>query len=125
MDIPAFHWKNPAAELKKSMAEVQILDPAQYEFEEIANLYMTLAGPESARKITDKIFEALERLKLFPLSGPLIHDPELSIREYRFLVVEKYILIYRLIGNVVFVYHIFDGRSDHPALFRSEMFFET
>ena len=48
------------------MADVQILDPAQYELEEIAHLYMTLAGPESARKLTDKIFEALERLKLFP-----------------------------------------------------------
>ena len=107
------------------MAEIQILDPAQNDLEEIAHLYMALAGPVSARKITDKIFDALECLKRFPLSGPLMRDPELGALEYRFLVVGKFILIYRLIGEIVFVYHIFDGRSDYPVLFRSEMFFEV
>ena len=49
---------------------VQILDPAQGELEEIAQLYLSLAGVQSARKITDKIYDALEQLTRFPLSGP-------------------------------------------------------
>ena len=102
------------------MAKVQILDPAQDDLEEIAHLYMALAGSISARKITDNIYDAIERLERFPLSGPLMRDSELSALEYRFIVIEKYILIYRLIGEVVYVYHIFDGRSDYPALLRSE-----
>ncbi len=101
---------------------VQILDPAQAELEDIANLYLSLVGASSARKITDKIYEALNQLTQFPLSGPPVRDLELRSLGYRFLVVEKFILIYRLIDNIVIVYHIFDGRSDYPTLFRSELF---
>ena len=101
---------------------VRILDPAQAELEDIASLYLSLAGASSARKITDKIYNALEQLTQFPLSGPPMRDLELRSLGYRFLVVEKYILIYRLIDNSVIVYHIFDGRSDYPTLFRSELF---
>jgi plasmid stabilization system protein ParE len=101
---------------------VQILDPAQSELEEIAQLYLSLVGVQSARKITDKIYAALEQLAHFPLSGPTMRESELRKLGYRFIVVEKYIIIYRLIGDTVFVYHIFDGRSDYPSLFRSELF---
>ena len=51
-----------------------------------------------------------------------MRETELRNLGYRFLVAEKYIMIYRLIGDTVFVYHIFDGRSDYPTLFRSELF---
>lgn len=101
---------------------VKILEPAQAELEEIARLYLSLVGPESARKITNKIYNALEQLAQFPLSGPAMRETELRNLGYRFLVVEKYIVIYRLIGDTIFVYHIFDGRSDYPTLFRSELF---
>ena len=106
---------------KKTYA-VQILDPAQGELEEIARLYLSLVGAESARKITNKVYDALDQLTRFPLSGPAMRETELRNLGYRFLVVEKYVVIYRLIGDTVFVYHIFDGRADYPTLFRSELF---
>ena len=101
---------------------VRLLAPAQGELEALARLYLSLAGVQSARKITDKIYDVLEQLTRFPLSGPPMRETELRSLGYRFLVVEKYILIYRLIGNSVFVYHIFDPRSDYPTLFRAELF---
>ena len=101
---------------------VRILDPAQGELEEIAQLYLSLSGVPSARKITDKIFDALEQLTRFPLSGPSMRETELRNLGYRFIAVEKHIIIYRLIGDTIYVYHIFDGRSDYPTLFRSELF---
>ena len=101
---------------------IHILDPAQAELEDIASLYLSLVGASSARKITDKIYDALEQLAQFPLSGPPMRDVELRSLGYRLLVIEKYIMIYRLIDNSVFIYHIFDGRSDYPTLFRSELF---
>lgn len=106
---------------EKSYA-VRILEPAQGELEEIARLYLSLVGSESARRITNKIYDALGQLTWFPLSGPPMREAELRNLGYRFLTVEKYIAIYRLIGDTVFVYHIFDGRSDYPTLFRSELF---
>ena len=102
--------------------EVRILAPAQSELESVARLYLSLAGAASARRITDRVFDTLDQLAEFPLSGPAMREPELRGLGYRFIGAEKYILIYRLIGNTVFVYHIFDGRSDYPTLFRSELF---
>ena len=105
-----------------SQYDVQILDPAHAELEEIASLYCSLVGPASARKITDNIYDALEQLSQFPLSGPLMRDTELRRLGYHFVVVDKYIVIYRLIQTSVVVYHISDGRSDYPTLFRAEVF---
>lgn len=104
------------------MAEVRILDPAQGELEDIARLYLSLAGPDYARKITNRLYDALEHLARFPLSGPPMWDAELRRLGFRFLVVDKYIAIYRPVGELVVVYHIFDGRSDYPTLFRDELF---
>ena len=102
---------------------VRLLTPAQFDLEEIAQLYRSLAGAASARRITDAIYDALEQLSRFPLSGPVMRDRELAALGYRSIVVKrKYIVIYRLLGDTVFIYHIFDGRSDYPTLFRSELF---
>ena len=54
-----------------------------------------------------------------------MRESELRSLGYRFLVVKKYIILYRLIESTVVVYHIFDGRADYPTLFRSELFNET
>ena len=51
------------------MAKLVILEPAQRELEEIAQLHLNLVGPNSARKITDLILDTLSRLEMFPLSG--------------------------------------------------------
>lgn len=108
--------------MAEDLYEVRILDPAQGELEELVSLYTSLAGPASARKIADRIYGVLEQLSRFPLSGPTMRDAELRSLGYRFIVVDKYIVIYRLIADTVVVYHIFDGRSDYPELFRSELF---
>lgn len=109
------------AEQKRRYA-VRILPPAQYELEEIAQLYLSLSGAASARRITDEIFAAFDQLALFPLSGPPMRDAELRALGYRFVVAGKYVAIYRFIEETVVVYHVFDGRSDYPVLFRTELF---
>ena len=99
--------------------DMRILPPAQYELEEIALLHKTLSGPESARKITDEMFSAMERLTRFPLSAPLIRDVELRRLGYRYVVVKNHLMFYRLIGDTVYVYHIVHGRTDYPTLLRT------
>ena len=99
--------------------DMRILPPAQYELEEIALLHKNLSGPESARKITDEMFSAMERLTRFPLSAPLIRDVELRRLGYRYVVVKNYLMFYRLIGDTVYVYHIVHGRTDYPTLLRT------
>jgi plasmid stabilization system protein ParE len=96
--------------------ELLLLAPAQRELEEIARVHLDLVGPQSARRITDRIYSSLEHLKLFPEMGFKCRDKQLATAGYRTLVCGNYLCFYRQIGKYVFVHHIVDGRSDYPRL---------
>lgn len=81
------------------MADLVILEPAQRELEQIAQLHMNLVGPNSARKITNRILDSLSRLEHFPLSGSFPHDKDLRALWYRYVITGKYICVYRLLGK--------------------------
>jgi toxin ParE1/3/4 len=98
--------------------KLEILTPAQRELEEIALVHLGLVGPISARNITNKILGSLERLKLYPLSGALPHDSQIRDSSYRYVFSGKYVCIYRLIENTVFIYHIVHGATDYPRLLK-------
>ena len=100
------------------MANLVILEPAQRELEEIAQLHMNLVGSNSARNITDRILHTLSRLEMFPLSGHIPRDRDLRDGGYRIVIAGKYICVYRLIAETVFVYHIAHGAGNYPALFK-------
>jgi plasmid stabilization system protein ParE len=96
--------------------ELLLLAPAQRELEEIARVHLELVGPQSARRITDRIYSSLEHLELFPEMGFRCRDKQLASLGYRTLVCGNYLCFYRQIGKYVFVHHIVDGRSDYPRL---------
>ena len=99
--------------------KVELLNPAWIDLDLIADFHMLMVGPNSARKITDKILNALKSLEAFPLSCPLAPYKELADQGYRVLICNKYVCIYKLIGNTVFVCHIVAAASNYPALFNS------
>ena len=113
-------WRSPENGWRRSInvAELVILEPAQRELEEIAQLHLNLVGPNSARKITDLILDTLSRLEMFPLSGHIPQDKELRNGGYRLVIAGKYICVYRLIADTVFVYHIAHGASNYPTTFK-------
>lgn len=98
---------------------LEILAPAWNELNEIADYHLLTVGPESARKITDRILHALERIQTYPLSCPQAPDEELASNDYRILVCDKYVCVYRLVGDIVFVYHIAAAAADYHRLFGS------
>lgn len=107
--------------MKKNMImpkyRLEILPPAWAELDEIASFHLQAVGVNSARNITDKILTALSRLEDFPLVCPYVPDDELRAQDYRMLVCGKYLCIYRLVGDCVFVYHIVAGARKYPKLF--------
>ena len=103
---------------QERIANLVILEPAQRELEEIAQLHMNLVGPNSARNITNLILDTLSRLEMFPLSGHIPRDKELRNGGYRYVIAGKYICVYRLIAETVYVYHIAHGASNYPTLFK-------
>lgn len=101
-----------------TLYKTEILAPALKELEEIAEYHLLVVGRMSAKKITDKILNALERLERFPLSGPHLPDSELKSQDYRMLVCDKYLCIYRLINETVYVYHIVYGTTEYSKLIK-------
>lgn len=102
--------------MSKANYKLELLRPAQRELEEIALVHMELAGVESARKITDRIYRALEHLRSYSYMGVECRDETLRRAGYRMLICGHYLCIYRLLGKTVFVYHIVDGRTNYPQL---------
>ena len=98
---------------------LEILTPAQAELEEIARVHLSLSGAKSARKITDVIYHAIDQLKQFPLSGPPVPDSWLSSAGYRYILAGKYLIVYRLLGDTVVIYHIVHGATDYPRLLKT------
>ena len=102
------------------MAKLVILEPAQREIEEIALLHLRLSGPNSARKITDLIYDTVGRMELFPRSGHPPKDQQLVKEGYSYVIAGKYIAVCRYLEyeDTVYVYHIAHGASNYPALFK-------
>lgn len=98
--------------------DLKILTPALRELEEIALLHMDLVDLESARKITDRILDALELLREQPGMGIACRDRILREQGYRMLICGRHICVYRVIAETVYVYHIVDGRTNYPRLLR-------
>lgn len=100
------------------MAKLTILESAQRELEEIAQVHLNLSGSNSARHITELILNTISRLEMFPWSGHIPQDKELRGNGYRYVIAGKYICVYRVIAENVFVYHIAHGTSNYPTLFK-------
>lgn len=96
--------------------KIELLAPALKELEEITEYHLLMVGSISARKIIDKILNSLARLEEFPLSCPYVPDPELKNEGYRMLVCDKYVCIYRIIGDTVYIYHIAPGAAEYGKL---------
>ena len=71
----------------------------------------------TAIKVTDHILDSIERLEQFPDSGTMTPDQWLNQLGYRMVICEKHVSIYRIIGYIVYVYHIADTRKDYTELF--------
>ena len=102
--------------------KVEILTPAQAELEEIARVHMALSGPNSARNITDAVYHAMEQLARFPMSGPPMPDDQLRTAGYRYILANKYLVVYRFLGDTVVIYHIVHGAADYPKLLKTFQF---
>ena len=73
----------------------RLTDIAQEDFDHLIG-YMVekLCNLQAATVFADDIEEALENLCEFPLEGPLVDNPYLSVKNVRMLVVRQYNIYY-------------------------------
>lgn len=98
--------------------QLVILTPAWQDIDRISDLHLMLVGPKSAEEITDKLLDTIALLAEQPYMGALHPDPFLAGHQYRKLICGKYVCVYKVIDQTVYVYRIVDGRTDYPKLLR-------
>lgn len=66
----------------------------------------------------NKIEKAIKRLEDFPLSGSVPRYSILKKQGYRVLIVERYLVFYKVNSNerIVIIYAIVDGRQEYKNL---------
>ena len=71
----------------------------------------------NADYVLDRLLEVVEGLAAFPERGAYPKELVfLGIRDYRQIVFKPYRVIYRVIGQKVYIYVIADGRRDIQSL---------
>lgn len=97
--------------------KVEILPTAWEDLKRIEDWYLVQFGIETALKVSDSILNTIERLEQFPDSGSLTPDKWLNEMGYRMVICEKHVAIYKMIADVVYVYHIADTQTEYTKLF--------
>jgi toxin ParE1/3/4 len=97
--------------------EVSLTENAARDLEEIFDYIAEYDDLSKAGQVLDRLEEAVESLARFPERGS--HPKELlslGIRDYRQTFFKPYRVIYRIVGQRVYVYLIVDGRRDMQTL---------
>ncbi len=93
--------------------KVRLLYEARMELRDIAAFHKQKVGPNSARKITNRILDELDKLSDFPQRGYVPPYTFLAESGYRVLIVKEYLCFYRIEGDEVLVAHIVHGSTDY------------
>ena len=100
-----------------SEARKRLRERASEDLKKIEDYYILQFDVQTALKVSDHILDTIERLEQFPDSGSATPDDWLNEQGYRMVICKKHIAIYRVIHEIVYVYHIADTQTDYTKLF--------
>ena len=101
---------------------VQLTDHAAGDLEEIVDYLSRQDAPGRAEHVLERIEQTFHALSAFPERGNHPRELlELGIREYREVFFKPYRIIYRVVGDGVYVLVIADGRRDMRALLQRRL----
>lgn len=101
-----------------------VLSPnATKELAEIKNyIRKELKNPTAANRIVGKITKSLRILEHYPEAGPAIGSITGEDTDIRMLVCDKYIALYRIMGNTVYVARIINAKQDYLRILFGDQF---
>jgi plasmid stabilization system protein ParE len=73
--------------------------------------------PSAASALATKIEKNPQLLSQNPYLGRVLKEEELARIDYRYLVVDNYLVFYTIEGRVVLVHRILHGARDYLSLF--------
>jgi plasmid stabilization system protein ParE len=98
---------------------VRLLSLAERDLADIA-LFVAADNPTAADALVNRIERDLARLTRHPYLGKFPHDERLAALGYRVLVIDNYLVFYKVRGKTVLVHCILHGARDLPSLLESD-----
>lgn len=102
--------------------EVLLTDDAARDLEEIYYFIALHDSPQKADDVLSRIEKEFSSLSKFPERG--VYPKELlalGIREFREVFFKPYRIIYRVMGNIVYLLLMVDGRRDMHSLLQGRL----
>lgn len=97
--------------------DVLLTDGAEQDLESIYDYIAEFDCRANADHVLDRLLEVVESLSTFPERGAYPKELiALGIRDYRQTAFKPYRVVYRVIGQKVYIYLIADGRRDMQSL---------
>ncbi|HUD10052.1 MAG TPA: type II toxin-antitoxin system RelE/ParE family toxin [Candidatus Saccharimonadales bacterium] len=75
-----------------------------------------LSNPIAAHNIANKILQVSQKLSDFPGLGAELKTIDTRLDNYRYLIVDNYLIIYKVIDQEVYILRILYARSDYVKL---------
>ena len=94
---------------------VKIYPAAKQDLLDIVDYLNTLSA-DVALRYYDLLTEQIASLSNMPERCPRPKDLALAAKGYRYLIVEKYLVFYVVVGNTVQIRRIIYGRRDYSSL---------
>lgn len=95
--------------------KVTFMESAINDLEEIV-LYIARDSKANAIKFHDKIIESSKKLETFPKLGLLVPDKKMSNSGFRMLIIDKYLLFYKIYQEEISILRVVHGSKDYPQL---------
>jgi len=97
--------------------EVLLTEGAEQDLETLFDYIAEYDSRANAEYVLDELMAVVDSLRSYPERGSFPRELQaLGMREYRQLYFKPYRLIYRIVGQRVYIYLIADGRRDMLAL---------
>ncbi|THJ25220.1 MAG: type II toxin-antitoxin system RelE/ParE family toxin [Nitrospira sp. CG24E] len=90
---------------------VRLLSIAEQDLTDLLS-YLAAENSQAAAEVLDRIESRLEALQSHPFVGRVPHNAKLTALGYRVLVIDNYLVFYKVKGNVVLVHRILHGARD-------------
>lgn len=97
---------------------LEFLPAALNDITEIISTFVMLGSKQGAIRIKDKINKAAGQILCFPYSGVTVPDPKMSKQGFRMIVIEKYLMFYRVFEDEkkIIFYRVLNGKRNYPTL---------
>jgi plasmid stabilization system protein ParE len=75
-----------------------------------------LANPIAAQNIAQKILRRIQQLTNFPELGASMTTIDTRLENYRYLIVDNYLVVYRYDRDALYVVRVLYARSDYVCM---------